>query len=230
MARNEGSQHGVSSCGGHPFNGSDVKGLDLCQPRHEPVPRRAAACGPCGRASSGLWVATRAASPVAPHEVHERVEDGVGGRGVEVAGGLVAKEHPGGALASARQKANTLLLAARECGGTVAGAGGETERGSEARPPAPRRRPWAEPFASCGRMMFSAAENSRQEMVELVDEADLAPPRLGALAVRGVCEIDPAEPHGAAVGGIEKDRDMQKRRLAGSRGGHERHLLARVEA
>jgi len=63
-------------------------------------------------------------------------------------------------------------------------------------------------------------------VVELVDEPDLAPPGLGALAVRGMGEIDTAEPHGAAVGGIEKARDMQKRRLACPRGGHERHRLA----
>ncbi|MBV8440950.1 MAG: ATP-binding cassette domain-containing protein, partial [Hyphomicrobiales bacterium] len=69
----------------------------------------------------------------------------------------------------------------------------------------------------------------RQEVMELVDEADLAAAQRGALIVTHGRGRDAAYRHFARVRPLEQARDMQERRFSRPRGGDQRHRLARIE-
>ncbi len=58
----------------------------------------------------------------------------------------------------------------------------------------------------------------RQEVVELIDEADLGAAHAGALAVAELDAIDSVDDYGAAVGAFKQSCDMEERRLPRSRG------------
>ena len=69
----------------------------------------------------------------------------------------------------------------------------------------------------------------RQEMVELIDEADLRAAHAGALAVAELDAIDAVDHHGAAVGAFEQTCDVEQRRLPRSRGPEQGNGLAGIE-
>ena len=62
-------------------------------------------------ASSMLWVAISIATPRGPHQLHQRLEDVVGGSGIEIAGRLVRQQDPRRVGDRARDR-DPLLLAA----------------------------------------------------------------------------------------------------------------------
>ena len=66
----------------------------------------------------------------------------------------------------------------------------------------------------------------RQQMVELINKADVAPPCLGPLGIPQTAHITPSQPDGSAIRHIQQSRDMQQGRLARPRRGHQRHNLA----
>ena len=66
----------------------------------------------------------------------------------------------------------------------------------------------------------------RQQMVELVDEAERAAPQQGAVLVGQAAAIAPLDQHGAAIGPLEQPGDMQQRRFAGARRADQRDDLA----
>ncbi len=68
----------------------------------------------------------------------------------------------------------------------------------------------------------------RQQVVELVDEADLRAARGGALALAAAVHRHPAQPDLALIGAVEQARDVQQRRFPGPRGRHQRHHLAGI--
>jgi hypothetical protein len=67
----------------------------------------------------------------------------------------------------------------------------------------------------------------RQQVVELVDKADQAPPRRRARPVRGGAHLPPGDRDRARIRRVQQPRDMQKRRLPRARRRHEAHDLAR---
>ena len=90
---------------------------------------------------------------------------------IQIAGRLVGQQH----LRRVRQRArdrHALLLAARELAGQMADARSASPNAASSAAPASAPRRAALPAIICGSTTFSSAENSRQQMVELVDEAD----------------------------------------------------------
>ena len=69
----------------------------------------------------------------------------------------------------------------------------------------------------------------RQQVVELVDEAEGGAPRFGALPVRHAPAVEPVEEHAAAVRPLEQTRDVEQRRLPGAGRPDQRDDFARME-
>jgi hypothetical protein len=70
----------------------------------------------------------------------------------------------------------------------------------------------------------------RQQMMELIDEADLAAPQRGALIVGHPDGGFAGDKHFPSVGRLEKARNMEERRFAGTGRGDQRDRLPRPEA
>ena len=119
-------------------------------------------------ASSRLCVATRAASPVAA-QLRQRAKDMVGGVRIEIAGGLVGQQQRG-ALATAR------AMATRCCSPPDSSAGRWVSRRRGRDSPAVRRRARDLGGQAADQLrhhhVFQRRE-LRQQVMELVDEADL---------------------------------------------------------
>src|SRR6188508_2325951 len=69
----------------------------------------------------------------------------------------------------------------------------------------------------------------RQEMVELVDEADLRAAHAGALTVAELHAIDAVDHHGAAIRTFEQSCDVEQRRLPRPRGPEQSNSLTGVK-
>src|SRR5262245_22166579 len=69
----------------------------------------------------------------------------------------------------------------------------------------------------------------RQEMMELIDEADLHAPHAGLVVVGKLGAIDAVDEDLAAVGAFEKSRDMEQRRFARARRPEQRDGFPRRE-
>ena len=69
----------------------------------------------------------------------------------------------------------------------------------------------------------------RQEVVKLIDEANLHPPDAGLLLVVQPHAIDAVDEHGAAVRPLQQAGDMQQRGFARAGGAKQSHGLARKE-
>ena len=123
-----------------------------------------------------LWVAISIATRVALHELHQRLEDVIGGVRIEISGRLVGEQHPR-RIGDRARDGDALLLAAGQFGGPVRDALAETEiaqnfrralDGLGALQPADHLRQHD---------VFERGE-FRQQTVRLVDEADVGAPDL----------------------------------------------------
>ena len=106
-----------------------------------------------------LCVATSAALPSPRTSAEELGEDGVGGRLVEIAGGLVG-EHQRRLVGERTGDRDTLLLAAGQLRRAVVEPRAKPERGQQLLPPGRARPPVGARGSSCGRMTFSRALKS----------------------------------------------------------------------
>ena len=119
-----------------------------------------------------LWVATRAARPLALTSARKRAEHVVGGLRVEVAGRLVGQQHPG-AVGDRAGDGDSLLFAAGQFRRAMALALSETEIGEQfAR--AGRGLSAREPRDHLRQDEILERRELRQQVMELVDEADVA--------------------------------------------------------
>ena len=172
-------------------------------------------------ASSGLCVAISAASPVLAHEVQQHLEDPGRGLRVEVARRLVRQQQPRPVGERARER-HPLLLAARELRRPVVQRGAEPHRREQLARPRLRRRPARARRPLRQRHVLQRRE-LRQQVVELVDEADRLAPEPGARARRRAARrLLPEQPHRAGGRRIEQPRDVQQRRLPRARRRHQR--------
>ena len=105
-----------------------------------------------------LWVATRAALPSPRTRLQEFGEDDVGGRLVEIAGGLVGEDQSG-PVGERAGDGDALLLAAGKLARAVGQAVGEAERAEQRFGPLPRLG-GAAPRTSWGMTTFSSALKS----------------------------------------------------------------------
>ena len=69
----------------------------------------------------------------------------------------------------------------------------------------------------------------RQQMMELIDEADVAAPDAGAFGIAQRGAVAPVQQHRTAIGAVEQPGDLEQRRFAGARRGDQRHRLALVK-
>ncbi len=154
-------------------------------------------------ARSRLWVAMRAASPLLAHDAEQDRDHLVGGVMVEIAGGLVAQQHAR-AVGERADDGDALLLAARKPRRAMLGAGLEPHLLQQRERPRARR--------SLGRAGDHLRQHHvlerrefRQEMMELIDEAQGRAPHLRALEIghAGRIRARPAAPrrHPAARAG-----------------------------
>ena len=85
------------------------------------------------------------------------------------------------------------------------------------------------PAIICGSMMFSTRREFRQQMVELIDEADRGTPR--SVRARSFIALQSAPSRDrAAVGPLQQAGDMQQGRFAGARWPDQRHDLAALRS
>ena len=176
------------------------------------------------RARSRLWVAIRAARPVWRTRSRRVVEDAVAGRVVEVAGRLVAEQDPG-SLASARAIATRCCSPPESRAGPVPDARRETDPLEQPRRLFPRL-PARRRGDHLRQHDVFERRKLRQQMMELVDKADLRAPQHGAPFVVEAAAILAADHHRTAVGTLQEAGDVQHRRLAGARGPDQCHDLA----
>src|SRR5262245_12853942 len=149
------------------------------------------------------------------HELQELLEHTLGGWRIEIAGRLVGEKHLR-TVGHGAGNGDALLLAARELRRTMIPAFFETERAKQILRPR---------FG----LVAAHTENKLrqdhilerrelgQEMMELIDEADLHAPHASLLVVGELAAIDAVDEDLSAVGPFEKPRDMEQRRFAGAR-------------
>ena len=180
-------------------------------------------------ASSGLWVAISAASPVSRTSPSSRLEHP---RPRSPGRGCRSARRRAAAAAGWRAPARTPPAAARRPrappAGAPAGAASPTaSRSSRARA---ARRPARDAGRALRQRDVLERRELRQQVVELVDEADgVAPqPRARRVVERGAAR--PSSRTVPRVGGVEQPRDMQERRLARPRRRHQRRRPRRRRA
>ena len=178
-------------------------------------------------ASSRLWVAISAATPDWRTRLNELLEHALGGGRVEIAGRLVGKEEPR-PIGDGAGDGHALLLAAGKLRGAVIAALGNAERVEEL---ARALLGFGSRQAKDELRQHDVLERRefRQEMVELIDEADLRAAHAGALAVAELDAIDAVDHHGAAIGAFEQSGDVQQRRLPRPRGPEQGNGLAGIK-
>jgi hypothetical protein len=180
------------------------------------------------RARSWLCVAMSAPQPGLPHHLHQHGEHPLRRLGVEVAGGLVREEELR-RIGERAAEGHPLLLAPRQFRRPVVGARGEADAPQKLRRPRPCRA-GGDAFRQLRQDHVLERGEFGQEMVELVDEAHDAPPRLGPAAVALARHVIAREHHAPRVGGVEKPCYVEERRLPRPGRRDERHRLARRDA
>ena len=191
--------------------------------------RGSSPAGPCGRRGRGCGWRSRAARLRGAHDGDEGLEDMAGGLRVEIAGRLVGEQQR---AARSRPRGRWRRAAARR----------RTVRRADASSRSPRPRKVRSCVARVPRLRLREAADElrhhhvlerrelRQQMVELVDEAEL-------LAADARCarhrpwrrSAAPPTIDLAAVGLLEQARDVQQRRLAGAGRRDQRDDLARPD-
>ena len=159
---------------------------------------------------------------------HEGPEDMAGGLRVEIAGRLVGEEHAR-RVGDRPRDGDALLLAARQFGGAMVEALGEAEE-IEKLAGALARFARREPTDELRHDHVLEGGELGQEVMELVDEADLLAAQARAPGiVHGGCR-PAADEHLAAIRLLEQAGDMQEGRFAGAGRRHEGDDLARHDA
>ena len=178
-------------------------------------------------ARSRLCVAISAATRLAFTSAASVAEHVVRRLRVEIAGRLVGEQHARRVGDGARDR-DTLLLAARKFGGAMVLALGEAEIVEQfARP---RARLGARQAADHLRQDDVLERRElRQQVMELIDEADLGAPQRRALVVGHCRGRRAADMHLARVRRLQQAGQMQQRRLSGAGRRDQRHRLAGPE-
>ena len=172
------------------------------------------------RASSGLWVAIRSAAEVsrAAATSVEKTMPAVSSSRLPVGSSASSTRRAVGHRAGDR---DALLLAAGQPRRAVALAALDAERREQlARPGARGAAAVAGEHARQHHVLERA--ELRQQVVELVDEAQALAADAGACGIGQARAGAAAEEHLAAVGVLEQAGDLQQRRLAGARRPHQR--------
>jgi hypothetical protein len=148
---------------------------------------------------------------VADHVV-QGLEHSLGGGGIEVAGRLVGQQQAG-LVGQGAGDGDALLLAARHLGRLVVETFGQAQTGQQ----------FPCPLACVGERRGGDAHRQghvvqrrelRQQVVELIDEAELGQAHARALALRQVGAVHPVDQDAAAVGMLQQAGGVQQRRLA----------------
>ena len=167
-------------------------------------------------ASSGLWVAISAAVPVSRTTSSRIANTSSAVCGSRLPVGSSARIRPG-PLASARRDRHPLLLAARQLGRPVVEAR-QRARAARAAPSALRLRlALAAPGDQLRHRHVLERGEVRQQVVELVDEADPLAAQAGALGIAQAVAGPPVDRDLAGAGPLQQAGDVQQRRLAGAR-------------
>ena len=151
----------------------------------------------------------------------------LGGARVEISGGLVGEQDARGVGNRARDR-DALLLAPRKLRGAVSEALLQAEV-AEQIAGAPGGFPAREPADHLRHDHVLNGGKFHQQVMELIDEADLGSADARALGIRerrgrNLIDID-----FAAIGMLEESSDVQERRLAGAGGRYQRNRLARPD-
>ena len=151
----------------------------------------------------------------AAHQLDELAEHSIGGVLVEIAGRLV-RQHQLRLVGERARDRDTLLLAARKLARTMVEPRAQAQRAEQfARP---RLRLFARLAGDQLRqdhVLFGAEIG--QQVVELVDEAEIVAAQFGALAGRQLARLDAGDLDPAAKTALEQADRLQHRRLARAR-------------
>src|SRR5258707_4686087 len=165
--------------------------------------------------------------PRSLHQLGKRGEHVVGGARVEISGGLIGEQNAWCVGHCARDR-NALLLAPRKLRRPVSGALRQAEIAEQVA------------GASGGFPAREAADHLRhdhvfdggkfhQQVMELIDEADLGAAEARALGIRERGRRNLVDIDFAAIRMLKQARDVQERRLAGTGRRHQRNGLARPD-
>ena len=150
--------------------------------------------------------------PRRPHQLHQRVEDVIGGLRVEVAGRLVRKQRPRRVGHRTRNR-DALLLAAGKFRRPVIGAVGEAKIAQDFSRALDGFGTFQAPDHLRHHDVFQGGE-FRQQPVRLIDEADVGAADLGAVRIRQLRRRGAPDIDLAVIGRFQQARNVQQRGLA----------------